>query len=73
MPGFLAFHRSISNYLENLWVLFSEIFPNRVRALPLALVGLFNSMSSFIVQLICPVATRPELGIGLFLIYSPPW
>ncbi len=53
-----------------MWVLFSEIFPNRIRGLAISFVGLINSAVSFLVQLIFPweLAT---LGSGTtFLIYG---
>lgn len=37
-----------------MWVLFSELFPNRVRALAISVVGLVNSGVSFLVQLMFP-------------------
>ncbi|MDM3870032.1 sugar porter family MFS transporter [Porticoccus sp. W117] len=37
-----------------MWVLFSELFPNRIRALAISLVGLINSAVSFLVQLVFP-------------------
>jgi SP family arabinose:H+ symporter-like MFS transporter len=37
-----------------MWVLFSEIFPNRVRGIAISFVGLINSVVSFGVQLVFP-------------------
>ncbi|WJG10132.1 sugar porter family MFS transporter [Aliiglaciecola sp. LCG003] len=37
-----------------MWVLFSELFPNRIRALAISFVGLINSATSFTVQLVFP-------------------
>lgn len=37
-----------------MWVLFSELFPNRIRALGISFVGLVNSAVSFMVQLMFP-------------------
>lgn len=37
-----------------MWVLFSELFPNRSRAIAISFVGFINSMVSFIVQLAFP-------------------
>jgi MFS family permease len=37
-----------------MWVLFSELFPNRVRAIAVSCVGLVNSAVSFLVQLVFP-------------------
>ena len=53
-----------------MWVLFSEMFPNRIRGLAISFVGLINSAVSFGVQLVFPweLAT---LGSSLtFLIYG---
>ncbi|MEP0546027.1 MAG: sugar porter family MFS transporter [Rhodothermales bacterium] len=53
-----------------MWVLFSEMFPNRIRGLAISFVGLINSAVSFLVQLVFPweLAT---LGSSLtFLIYG---
>ena len=53
-----------------MWVLFSEIFPNRVRALAFALVGILNSSSSFLVQLIFPWELSNFGSATTFFIYS---
>ena len=37
-----------------MWVLFLEIFPNRVRGFALAFCGVFNSVASFFVQFLFP-------------------
>ncbi|MRT92095.1 sugar porter family MFS transporter [Ancylomarina sp. 16SWW S1-10-2] len=37
-----------------MWVLFSELFPNRIRGLAISFVGLINSGVSFLVQLVFP-------------------
>jgi len=37
-----------------MWVLFSELFPNRVRAVAISFVGFINSGVSFLVQLVFP-------------------
>ncbi|WP_367390758.1 sugar porter family MFS transporter [Lewinella sp. LCG006] len=53
-----------------MWVLFSELFPNKVRGLAISFVGLINSAVSFLVQLVFPweLAT---LGTGTtFMIYG---
>ena len=41
-----------------MWVLFSELFPNRVRGLAISFSGLVNSSVAFLVTFIFPVATR---------------
>ncbi len=53
-----------------MWVMFSELFPLRVRGLAIAFVGVINSAVSFLVQLVFPweLAT---LGSSItFLIYG---
>ncbi|GAA0858589.1 sugar porter family MFS transporter [Aliiglaciecola litoralis] len=53
-----------------MWVLFSELFPNRIRGIAISFVGLINSATSFLVQLIFPweLAT---LGVALtFAMYG---
>ncbi|UTW45482.1 sugar porter family MFS transporter [bacterium SCSIO 12696] len=37
-----------------MWVLFSEIFPNHIRAIAISFVGLINSAVSFLIQLAFP-------------------
>lgn len=53
-----------------MWVLFSELFPNRLRGLAISFVGLINSAVSFSVQLVFPWELE-TLGNSLtFLIYG---
>ena len=53
-----------------MWVLFSELFPLKVRGLAISLVGFINSAVSFIVQLVFPWELA-NLGSSLtFLIYG---
>ncbi len=53
-----------------MWVLFSELFPNRIRGLAISVVGLVNSAVSFLVQLVFPWELS-QLGSGTtFLIYG---
>lgn len=53
-----------------MWVLFSELFPNRVRGLAISFVGLVNSAVSFTVQLVFPWELA-NLGSALtFFIYG---
>jgi len=53
-----------------MWVLFSELFPNKIRGLAISFVGLINSAVSFLVQLIFPWELA-ALGSSLtFLIYG---
>lgn len=37
-----------------MWVLFSELFPNRIRGIAISFVGFVNSVVSFLVQLVFP-------------------
>ena len=53
-----------------MWVLFSEIFPNRVRGLAFALVGVVNALSSFLVQVIFPWELSTLGRATVFFIYS---
>lgn len=53
-----------------MWVLFSELFPNTVRAVAISFVGFINSMVSFLVQLVFPWELT-NFGTALtFLIYG---
>jgi MFS family permease len=53
-----------------MWVLFSELFPNRIRGTAISFVGLINSAVSFLVQWIFPWQLD-HLGSALtFLIYG---
>ncbi len=53
-----------------MWVLFSEIFPNRVRGLAISFVGLINSAVSFLVQLVFPWELATLGSSTTFLIYG---
>ena len=53
-----------------MWVLFSEIFPNRVRALAISCVGLVNSTVCFVAQLVFPWQMEHLGGAHTFLIYG---
>ena len=53
-----------------MWVLFSELFPNRIRGIAISFVGLINSAVSFFVQLVFPWELE-NLGNSMtFLIYG---
>ena len=53
-----------------MWVLFSELFPNRVRGVAISFVGLVNSATAFLVTLVFPLQLE-VLGNSLtFLIYG---
>lgn len=53
-----------------MWVLFSELFPNRVRALAISFVGFVNSVVSFMVQLIFPWELTNWGTTTTFMIYG---
>ncbi|MCT4603631.1 MAG: sugar porter family MFS transporter [Marinifilum sp.] len=53
-----------------MWVLFSELFPNRVRGLAISFVGLINSGISFLVQLAFPWEQMNLGNATTFLIYG---
>lgn len=53
-----------------MWVLFSELFPNRIRGIAVSFVGLINSVVSFGVQLVFPWELS-NFGSSLtFLLYG---
>jgi MFS transporter, SP family, arabinose:H+ symporter len=53
-----------------MWVLFSELFPNRVRGLAISFVGLVNSSVAFLVTLVFPWQLETLGNSGTFLIYG---
>lgn len=53
-----------------MWVLFSELFPNRIRGLAISFVGLVNSAVSFLVQLVFPWELSVLGNAGTFLLYG---
>jgi SP family arabinose:H+ symporter-like MFS transporter len=53
-----------------MWVLFSELFPNRIRGLAISFVGLINSAVSFIVQWVFPYELEVLGSATTFLIYG---
>jgi len=53
-----------------MWVLFSELFPNRIRGIAISFVGLVNSGISFLVQLIFPWELENLGNSTTFLIYG---
>ena len=73
--GVLAFVASFAVSLGPImWVLLSEIFPNRIRGIAISFVGLVNSLVSFGVQLVFPWELEnlgnsvPWLIYGLFAV-----
>jgi SP family arabinose:H+ symporter-like MFS transporter len=69
--GILGFVASFAISLGPvMWVLFSELFPNRIRGIAISFVGLINSAVSFTVQLVFPWELE-NLGNSMtFLIYG---
>lgn len=53
-----------------MWVLFSELFPNRVRAVAISFVGFINSVISFLVQLVFPWELANIGSATTFFIYG---
>jgi sugar porter (SP) family MFS transporter len=53
-----------------MWVLFSELFPNRLRGLAISFVGLINSGVSFLVQLVFPWELANFGSSTTFLLYG---
>jgi len=69
--GILGFVASFAISLGPvMWVLFSELFPNRVRGIAISFVGLINSAVSFTVQLIFPWELETLGNSVTFLIYG---
>jgi len=53
-----------------MWVMFSELFPNTVRAVAISFVGFVNSLVSFLVQLVFPLELEKIGSSATFLIYG---
>jgi len=53
-----------------MWVLFSELFPNRVRGLAISFAGLVNSAVAFVVTLVFPWQLATLGNSATFLIYG---
>lgn len=53
-----------------MWVLFSELFPQKVRGLAISFVGLINSAVSFLVQLVFPWELSTFGSAATFAIYG---
>lgn len=71
LAGILGFVASFAVSLGPvMWVLFSEIFPNQIRGLAISLVGIVNSIVSFLVQQFFPWELA-NLGSAMtFMIYG---
>lgn len=71
LAAILAFVASFAVSLGPvMWVLFSELFPNRLRAIAISFVGFINSMVSFLVQLIFPWELSSLGSVPTFFIYG---
>jgi sugar porter (SP) family MFS transporter len=69
--GTLAFVASFAISIGPvMWVLFAELFPNRLRGLAVSLVGLVNSAVSFLVQLVFPWELENFGSSVTFIIYG---
>lgn len=69
--GIIAFVASFAVSIGPvMWVLFSELFPNAIRAIAISFVGFVNSMTSFIVQLVFPWELEVLGSSTTFLIYG---
>lgn len=69
--GILGFVASFAISLGPvMWVLFSELFPNKIRGLAISLVGLINSGVSFLVQLVFPWELANWGSATTFLVYG---
>jgi MFS family permease len=53
-----------------MWVLFSELFPNKIRGMAISFVGFVNSAVSFLVQLVFPWELAKLGSTGTFLLYG---
>lgn len=53
-----------------MWVLFSELFPNRVRGVAISFVGLVNSATAFVVILVFPWQLQSLGSATTFLFYG---
>jgi sugar porter (SP) family MFS transporter len=69
--GILGFVASFAMSLGPvMWVLFSELFPNRIRGIAISFVGLINSAVSFTVQLVFPWELQNLGSSTTFLVYG---
>ena len=71
LVGVLAFVASFAVSIGPvMWVLFSELFPNRIRGIAISFVGLINSAVSFGVQLVFPWELANFGSATTFMIYG---
>jgi SP family arabinose:H+ symporter-like MFS transporter len=70
LTGILGFVASFAISLGPvMWVLFSELFPNRIRGKAISFVGLVNSAIAFLVTLIFPWELQNLGSATTFLVY----
>ena len=53
-----------------MWVMLSELFPNRIRALAISVIGFVNSAVSWFVQLVFPWELTNLGNAATYLIYG---
>jgi len=71
LAGILGFVASFAISIGPvMWVLFSELFPNRIRGLAISFVGFVNSAVSFLVQLVFPWELANLGTTGTFAVYG---
>jgi SP family arabinose:H+ symporter-like MFS transporter len=71
LAGLLGFVACFAFSLgPGMWVLFSEIFPNRVRGLAISCVGFVNSSVCVVVQFLFPWQMDTHGGARTFLLYA---
>jgi len=71
LAGLLGFVASFAMSLgPGMWVLLSEIFPNRVRGVAISFVGLVNSSVCTVAQLLFPWQMDRFGGAWTFLVYA---
>ncbi|MGI9220192.1 MAG: sugar porter family MFS transporter [Woeseiaceae bacterium] len=71
LVGILGFVASFAFSLGPvMWVLFSEIFPNRIRGVCMALMGIVNSGVSWFVQFIFPYELSRLGSAGTFFVFA---
>jgi len=71
LAGILGFVASFAFSLGPvMWVLFSEIFPNRIRGVCMAFMGIVNSGVSWFVQFIFPYELSRLGSAGTFMVFA---
>ena len=71
LAGILGFVASFAFSLGPvMWVLFSEIFPNRIRGVCMAFMGVVNSGVSWFIQFIFPYELSRLGSAGTFLVFA---